>query len=167
MPSYGHKKGLKMSVIENYNLSFSNLFKLEIPDANHINYFVQSCNLPSITMNQVNVQNRHHQAYVPNNHVTYSDLNCTLLMDENMDNYQHLHNWMRSFIDDDDWRNLVKDITLFIMSANKKILLKFLFVSAFPTSLSDLTFDSAVMDATQITYSVTFAYQHFTFQKFT
>lgn len=151
--------------IENYNFSFANQFKLDIPEASHLNYFLQSCNLPGISMNQVSVQNRHHQAYVPGNHVVFPDLNCTILMDEEMENYQYLHHWIRDFIDVDDWRNLVKDITLHVLSANKSVLMRFTFFQAFPTSISDITFDSGTMDATQITFSATFAYQYFTFEK--
>lgn len=154
-----------MALIQNYNLAFGNQFKLEIPEASHLNYFLQSCNLPGISMNQVSVQNRHHQAYVPGNHVVYSDLNCTILMDEEFENYQYLHNWLRDFIDVDDWRHLVKDLTLNVLSANKALLLKFTFTDAFPTSLGDITFDSGTMDALQLTYNATFAYQYFTFEK--
>lgn len=116
-------------------------------------------------MNAVDVQNRHHQAYVPGNHVVYSDLSTTILLDEELENYMYLHNWVRDFIDMDDWRKLVKDITLHVLSANKKILLLFKFFQAFPTAVSDISFDSGAMDSMQITYSATFSYQYFTFEK--
>lgn len=32
----------------NYNIAFSTNFKLEIPDAPHVNYFLQQVTLPSI-----------------------------------------------------------------------------------------------------------------------
>lgn len=35
-----------MNIIENYNLSFGNLFKMDIPGASHVNYFMQSVNFP-------------------------------------------------------------------------------------------------------------------------
>lgn len=34
--------------ISNYNLSYSSNFKLEIPDAPHVNYFLQQVTLPTI-----------------------------------------------------------------------------------------------------------------------
>jgi hypothetical protein len=110
---------------------------------------------------------RHHQAQVPSNHVNFSDLTATVLMDEEFENYQFIHHWMRDFIDMDDWRNLVRDIALHTLTANKNVLLKFTFTSAFPTALSELMFDSAIMDSTQMTFNVTFAYQYFTFEKIT
>jgi hypothetical protein len=116
-------------------------------------------------MNPANVQNRHHQAFVPSNHVNFSDLMVTVIMDEDFENYQFMHHWMRDFIDMDDWRALVKDINLHTLTSNKNVWLKYSFISAFPTNLGDLSFDSAVMDAVQMTFSITFAYQYFTFER--
>lgn len=86
-------------------------------------------------------------------------------MDENFENYLFLAKWMRSFIDDDDWRNLIKDIKLHILSANKKILLTYTFVGSFPVSLGSVTFDSSSMDPIQIQFNVSFRYQYFTFER--
>ena len=99
------------------------------------------------------------------NQTDWTPLDCTLLMDENFENYLFLAKWMRSFIDDDDWRNLIKDIKLHILSANKKILLTYTFVGSFPVSLGSVTFDSGSVDPTQIQFNVSFRYQFFTWEK--
>ncbi len=95
----------------------------------------------------------------------WSPLSCMLLMDEDFENYIYLANWMRAFIDDDDWWNLVKDIKLHILSANKKILLVYTFVGAFPTMMGEVMFDSSTLDPTQIQFNVEFRYQYFTWEK--
>jgi hypothetical protein len=93
-------------------------------------------------------------------------------MDEDFENYIYLSNWMRAFNGDDDvysenddWHNIVKDIKLHILSGNKKTLLIYTFVGAFPTMLGDVMFDSSTMDPTQIQFNVEFRYQYFNFEK--
>ena len=86
-------------------------------------------------------------------------------MDEDFENYIQLCTWMRAFIDDDDWRNLIKDIKLHILSSNKSTLLTYTFKGAFPTSMGEVMFESSVMDTTQIAFNVEFRYQFMTWEK--
>lgn len=152
--------------ITNYNLALENLYKIEVPSAPHFNYFIQSCELPAISMAAIDVTNRHHQAFVAGNKVEYSPLSCTFLLDEDFENYVFLHNWLRSFIDERPWQDIVKDTKLTILTANKIPLLEFNFVQAFPTQIGSLSFNSTTSENNQITYSCEFAYQHFTFTRF-
>lgn len=92
-------------------------------------------------------------------------MDCVLLMDEDFENYIYLANWMRAFIDDDEWQNLVKDIKLHILSGNKRALLIYTFVGSFPTTMGEVMFDSSTMDPTQISFNVQFRYQYFTWEK--
>ena len=108
---------------------------------------------------------KNNQTATYSNVTEWSPLSCQILMDEEFDNYICLANWMRSFIDDDDWRNLIKDIKLHILSGNKKSLLIYTFKGAFPTMMGEITFDSSSMDPTQINFSVEFRYQYFTYEK--
>lgn len=100
-----------------------------------------------------------------NNTVEWSPLNMTVLMDEEFENYCYLMDWMTSFIDDDDYRKLIKDTKLSILSANKKSLLVYTFVGSLPTNLSDITFDSSTMDAQNITFTCEIRYQYFKWER--
>lgn len=100
-----------------------------------------------------------------NNTVDWSPLTLTILMDEDFENYCYLMKWMTSFIDDDDYRNLIKDTKLSILSANKKTELIFTFAGSFPTNLSDVSFDSSTMDAQNITFTCEFRYQYFKWER--
>jgi len=108
---------------------------------------------------------RNNQTSTYSNVTEWSPLNCVILMDEEFDNYIYLADWMRSFIDDDDWRNLIKDIKLHILSGNKKVLLSYTFTGAFPTSMGEIMFDSSTMDPTQISFNIELRYQYFTWEK--
>lgn len=100
-----------------------------------------------------------------NNTVDWSPLSMTVLMDEEFTNYLYLMKWMMSFIDEDDYRRLIKDTKLSILSANKKSLLIYTFVGAFPTNLSDVSFDSSTMDAQNITFTCEIRYQYFKWER--
>jgi len=39
-------------IISNYNMAYVTNFKFEIPEASHINYFIQQVTLPSISMSR-------------------------------------------------------------------------------------------------------------------
>jgi hypothetical protein len=75
--------------------------------------------------------------------------------------------WMTSFIDEDNYRNLIKDTKLSILSANKKTLLIYTFKGTLPTSLGDVNFDSSVMEAQNIVFTVELRYQYFTWERVT
>lgn len=100
-----------------------------------------------------------------NNTVDWSPLSLTVAMDEDFENYTYLMEWMTSFIDEDDYRKLYKDTKLIILSANKKPILTYTFVGTFPTSISDVNFDSTSMDAQAITFTTELRYQYFTIER--
>lgn len=143
------------------NINFANTsnYKLEIPGFEEVNYFIQSVNFPSITMESIEVPFRTNLLQVNTNTPVYSPLNISFLMDENFETYKTLTNWMLSFIDDDSFGNLVKDIKLHILSANKKPLIIFTYIQSFPTSIPEVMFDSSIMDTDPIIFTVEFRYQ--------
>lgn len=151
--------------ITNYNLAQENFFKLECPKEAHFNYFLQSCDLPSINMSAIDTTFRNNQAYAAGNKVEYSPLSCTFLLDEEFNNYQFLHDWLRSFIDDRPWQDVVKDLKLTILTANKKPIITFDFVMCIPTMISSLAFNSTTSENSPITFTTEFAYQYFRFER--
>lgn len=154
-----------MENITNYNIAFNTNFKLEIPSYSTTNYFLQQVTLPSISNTGQELYYKHHQTATYSNVTEWSSLNTVILMDEDFENYIQLCNWMRSFIDDDDWHNLVKDIKLHILSANKKVLLTYSFYGSFPTMLGEVSFDSSNLSPTPISFNVEFRYQWFEFKR--
>jgi hypothetical protein len=147
--------------IENYNIAIQSNFKLIIPDAAGINYFLQSCNLPSVDMGPIESPYTNKEAFVPGNKVTFSPLNTQIILDEDFANYIYLHDWLSSFTDDAIWRELTKDLKLHILSANKHTLLIFTFVHAWPFSIGDISFTSSIGTAQNIVFETSFRYQYF------
>lgn len=151
--------------VSNYNLSTTSNFKLEIPNESYINYFLQTVTLPSISNTGQDLYYTNNQTVTYSNVTEWSPLNVVVLMDEEFECYTTLYDWMRSFIDDDDWRVLVKDIKLSILSSNKKNLLTFTFAGALPTMLGDVNLDNSNVDTQQVIFNVEFRYQYFTWER--
>lgn len=151
--------------IMNYNLAQENLFKLEIPNEPKFNYFLQAVELPSIMMSAVEIPNTNNQGFAPGNKVEYANLSCTFLLDEDFENYQFLHDWLRSFIDDRPWQDIVKDLKMTILTANKIPILEFNFIMCIPTMISSISFNTTTTENNQITFTTEFAYQYFRFSR--
>lgn len=165
---------------EEYGLGYGNLFKLEIPESSlwqipeslsdelrSITYFIQSLDLPSVSMMPIEDFFMNNQVKMPGNTVDYETLRVEFLMDENFSNYLTLHNWLASFRDDDIWNRLTRDIKLSITNPNKNRVVEFTYVHAYPIMIESINLNSAVSEPDPITFGVTFAYQYFVPSKVT
>lgn len=86
-------------------------------------------------MGAIETPYRNDQINIPGDKVIFNPFSCNCLMDEDWKNYDEMFNWLTSFKDEDDWRNLIKDIKVYILSSNKKILKIFTLVGAIPTNI--------------------------------
>ena len=69
-------------------------FKFQVKKLPTTNYFVQSVNLPSITLGDSAEDNPFVRIPIPGDHLTYSDLVLQFRVDEDFKNYLELHNWL-------------------------------------------------------------------------
>lgn len=156
---------MSAKTISNYNLASQSNYKLEIPGLLAFNYFLQSVTFPSLSMEGIENPYNNNQVIVPGNTVNYNSLSTIVLMDEDFEIYMQMVDWLKSFKDDADWKELIKDIRIHILNANKKTNLIFVFTGAFPTNLGDITLDSSQSDVSQITFNLEFRYQYMTYTK--
>ena len=154
-----------MPEVTNYNIAIPTNFKLEIPGERLYNYFLQSFTMPGITMDGVPTDYTNNQAFMPGNQVVYSDLQVSLVLDEDYQNWTDFHDWIFSFKDEDVWYNLTKDISVHILNANKGQELIFTFTHAFPISVGDVNLSSAVESADPIIFTVAFKYAYYSFKR--
>jgi hypothetical protein len=103
------------------------------------------------------------------------------LVDENMENYKSIYNWIialgfpnsydqyTSFIDSDD-RALIGELaknysdgTLSILGSNNSVSQTVQFIDMFPTSIESLTFQSTNQDVQYLIGSATFRYGYYKF----
>jgi hypothetical protein len=147
-------------------------FKFSIKRAPHINFFIQRVNIPSITLPTYESPNPFVKIPEPGEHLEYGDLEITFRVDENLQNYLEIHNWIRALgkpKDFAEYRAIAKnpnytgdgirsDLTLLVLSSAKNPNYEFVFTEAYPYELSTLNFDTTKSDVEYIEASATFKY---------
>ena len=104
----------------------------------------------------------------------YADLELSFLVDENLENYMAVHNWLTGLgfpkspkqftdliTDADGLKDLEEqysDCTLIVLNSNFKPQFQVKFQSAFPTSLTGLDFDTKLTGEEYFTATATFRY---------
>jgi len=130
--------------------------------------------VPEITLNTIEQPNYLNDIPQPGGKMTFGDLNINFLVDESMENYMIIHNWITAYggsgslaeygvliTDETGAQNTVNgysDGSLYILNSNYGSTAVVKFKDLFPISLSSLEFDSTVTDIQYFTAQVTFKY---------
>ena len=69
-------------------------FRFKIAKLPEVEFFVQTVNLPGISLGQASVPTPLYDYPVPGDAITYSSLDISFLVDENLNNYKELHDWL-------------------------------------------------------------------------
>jgi hypothetical protein len=175
-----------MSIIDNTPVNKNFLsplnFKFTLKRAPHINFFLQKVNLPQVSINPTPIySNLLIDIPVPGEFVTFNPLNITFKIDEDMQNYLEIFNWIKALGDygrDGDYEKLqnaqpgsglgiYSDISLMVLSSTKMPNYEITFVDAFPTSLTALSFNTVDSDVNYIEASAEFRYTIFEIKNIT
>ena len=162
---------------ENQNFLSPVGFHFGIRRLPHVNWFLQSVNVPGITMGEAIQPTPFIDAAQPGEKITYDPLTISFKVDEDLKNWTELQDWLvgigspASFQQYRD--NLVKkgteaitsDATLITMNSNMNANFEIKFLELFPTSLTELMFDSTQTDIDYLAASCTFRYLRYEFRK--
>jgi hypothetical protein len=150
-------------------------FKFLLDRAPKTIFFCQEANIPSISLGTVDIATPF-KAYPIDGNITYGTLELSFLVDEDLENYLEIHNWIRAlgvpdnfeerrqFIQDNtNSRELRKKVqfsdgTLQVLNNNLNANFDVVYKDLFPTELSTLSFNVAADDVQFFTAQVTFAY---------
>ena len=69
-------------------------FRFKIAKLPQVEFFIQTVNLPGISLGSATVPNPLYDYPVPGDKITYQSLDISFLVDENLNNYKELHDWM-------------------------------------------------------------------------
>ena len=157
-------------------------FTFSIKKTPGVNYFVQSVNLPTISLGTVDLETPFVKIPYPGDHITYEPLVISFRVDEDMRNYAEIHNWILAtgFPDSFDQYQSMSDIakyrgtasrmagegqfsdaSLIVLNSVKAPIIEFKFHDLYPISIGELQFDTRNTDVDYIEASVTFAYRKF------
>lgn len=171
---------MSYSVTEPSNKNFLSPlgFKFVIKKTPHVNYFVQSVNLPDVTLGQTELPTPFRRIPIAGDHIEYGDLLLTFKVDESMKNYLELFNWITAigfpdnfdqhkavdpkFVQRGTGEGIYSDATLLVLSSSMNPIHEITFSDAYPVSLTDFTFDSRNQDVEYIEATVAFKFKYFT-----
>ena len=173
-----NKKSFSNQIL-NRNFLAPTGFKFTVSRAPKISYFGNQVNLPSLTLGIANQPTYLKNIPRPGTEVDFEDLVINFLVDEDLENYLEIQNWIRGigypesldqiydFQKDDsnsmkdkyaEEINLFSDGTLTILNNVNLPKFKVNFEGMFPYALSTLNFDATQSDLEYFTAQVSFKY---------
>ena len=157
-------------------------FTFTIKKTPNVNYFVQSVNLPSMSLGTSDLETPFVRIPLPGDHITFDPLIISFRVDEDMRNYAEIHNWIKAtgFPDNfDQYKSMspvakfggtgspmtgetqFSDASLMILNSVRAPVIEVKFYDMYPTNISELSFDTRNTDVDYIEASVTFAYRKY------
>tara|TARA_Y100000296_G_scaffold53898_1_gene61738 strand:+ start:366 stop:899 length:534 start_codon:yes stop_codon:yes gene_type:complete len=153
-------------------------FQFSIQKLPHVNYFVQSANIPEITLSEVERMSPFVRLPTPGTQLTFGSLELRFRVDEDLKNYKEIYNWMMGlgFPDHFEQRanigrsentgtvsvgEVLSDATLLITTASYQTNISINFIDAYPTSLSTLEFNINATDVEYLEATSSFTYRKY------
>jgi hypothetical protein len=170
--------------VQNRNFLQPQGFRFQVARAPKVTFFGNAVNIPGMTL-RTTVQTTPglKDIPLPGEILDFEDLNLRFLVDEDLQNYQEVQNWMRglgfpeslqeiydlqnenSVLSREKTMNIYSDGTLTILDAMQNDNFKVKFSDLFPFSLSTIQFDATMADTEFFTAEVSFKYLNYTIVK--
>tara|TARA_R100000027_G_scaffold43892_1_gene32988 strand:+ start:436 stop:1032 length:597 start_codon:yes stop_codon:yes gene_type:complete len=174
----------KKNELQNRNFLQPQGFRFQVSRAPKVTFFGNAVNIPGMTL-RTTVQTTPglKDIPLPGEIIDFEDLNLRFLVDEDLQNYQEIQNWMRglgfpeslqeiydlqnenSVLNREKTMNIYSDGTLTILDAMQNENFKVKFSDLFPFSLSTIQFDATMADTEYFTAEVSFKYLNYTIVK--
>tara|TARA_B100000287_G_scaffold290653_1_gene274017 strand:- start:599 stop:1180 length:582 start_codon:yes stop_codon:yes gene_type:complete len=159
-------------------------FNFQLQRAPKVTFFGNAINIPGIELGVTEQPSYLKNIPLPGDMMEFGDLSLRFLVDENLENYIEIQNWMRGMGFPEDLKeiyhlqlddsvldqpsksqlNLYSDATLTVLSNINIPKFKVNFQNVFPYSLSAIEFDAGVSDLEYVTAEVTFKYTIYTIE---
>ena len=163
----------------NLNYLRANGFLFYIHSLPKVSYFCQSANVPALTLGVAIQPTPFVDTPHPGEKLQFGELVIRFKVQENLENFMELYAWMtglgfpesrdqfREFIKSQQYRyNLgqprsespqLSDATLIVLDSSNNPCAQFDFIDAFPTSISDMSFD--ISDGEAVYFQATASFQ--------
>ena len=168
------------SGLNNLNYLQPSAFRLSIDRKHYANleFFAQTVLHPALSMNPVEVPYKRISS-VPfaGDKLTFTELTCMIIVDENLNSYTEMYNWMTRLVETNEIsptermsritssnymsQGTTADITLSILSSHNNTLRTIKYLDCLPVSLGDMTLESTSGDVQYITFPATFRFSTF------
>ena len=160
--------------IQNRNFLAPVGFKFDLAKFPKASFFSNSARIPEIVLGTVIQPGYLKDIDVPGEKLQYGDFSLRFLVDENLENYMSIHNWLTGLgfpenpqqftdktTDEESQRDMneqFSDGSLRILNSNFQTMAIVKFNDLFPTSITSLEFDSTETDINFFTAEASFKY---------
>jgi hypothetical protein len=136
---------------------------------------IQEINVPGVTLGDSSKYYATGKVAIPGDNLEYDELNITFIVDESLNNWREIYNWMRGLaptsigsdssnqykdLENSDFR-LVSDGDLHIMTNTGNPNIHFSFKDLFPMSLATIPMNTTATSIDALTATVSFRYTRF------
>ena len=149
-------------------------FKFTLAKEPKVDFFSNSCRIPEISLGTAIQPTYLKDIDVPGDKLSYGDFSFRFLVDENLENYMKIHNWLTGLgypettqqykdltTNEDGIRDSLEafsDGNLHILNSNYRDIAIVKFNDLFPVFLTPLEFEATDTDINYFTAEVTFKY---------
>jgi len=160
--------------IENRNFLSPIGFKFTLAKEPKVSFFSNSAIIPDITLGTAIQPAYLKDIDIPGDKLQYSDFSFRFLVDESLENYMKIHNWLKGLgypetteqfkkatTDEDGLRDreeIYSDGSLHILNSSYNSIAIVKFSQLFPINLTSLQFEATDTDVNYFTAEVTFKY---------
>lgn len=149
-------------------------FQVTINRLPNVQFFTQQTNIPGISSSPVMIPTRFNKTFHSGDEVEFSNLDLTFVVDEKMENYREVFNWIIALNFPETHQefsslgnDLMSDISVIIMNSKKNPNIAFRFKNCFPISLGEISLNTTDSDITYPQVSATFQYDSFNIEMLT
>lgn len=166
--------------ITNRNFLNPTQFKFTLNRAPKVAFFSNLANIPAMTLGVAKQPSYLKDIPQPGDKITFEDFNLRFLVDENIENYMEIHNWIKGLgypesldqiytLQRQDvgielnrkQMNIYSDGTLQVLTSNQRANFQVKFYDLFPYDLTTLLFNATTNDAESLTAEVKFKYTYY------
>lgn len=144
-------------------------FRVIIPRVPMLTSYIQSVTVPTVTLTPMEVPafKGLPRQQIPAHLDLGDQIIVTFTVDENMENWKEVYDWMTSIVPSDENngevdKNISKysEIIVLVYGNSKRLTRKITYHNAYPVSLSSFEFNSGIQTLEPIMVPVTFEYSH-------
>ena len=170
---------MTLQLPQNTNFLNPQNFKLVLKRAPLLEFFAIAVRLPDLMLMSVDIGTQFVPIKTTETHVSYSQMTVQFLVDEQLNNYNEIYDWInrRGFpVDYNQYRSissqkqesgrwLDSDISVLVENSNHKAVGEFTLIDAHPTSLSGIQLNTTDNDIRPASATVVFDFTRLTFDQ--
>jgi len=167
------------TLTDNFNYLQPTSFKLTIDRRNfpNLEFFCQNITHPGMIMSAAELPYQKVAGVpFPGDKLTFNELSANIILDENLEGYSEMYNWIRRLLDTNmagpvsraqrrgntlQAEPTYSDITLSILSSHNNLTKQVRYIDCIPTSLGDIVFESTAAGTEFIVFNASFRFNYF------